>query len=692
MEGEAQRIFKTAFHKTKNTTNMAISKVWPMALAFAVLALGCNYTQKVRDGRTAYERMQFALAAQMLQKDYAKAKGQAEKGKLAFLLGESYRRANQSDRAIDWYKAAYDAQYGVDALKAYAYALKKAERYAEAEEAFKNLGMEIGSPYEYRGDIADCKVARTWLADAAKNDYKVENLPFNSPASDYAPCLLADGRMAFTSDRSSSTGEATYKWTGNRFSDFFVVDENASAALPLDVPNLNTAYNEGTIAFNREGTEAVFARCGTAGKEDDHCQLFRLAKSAEGWSAPEPLPFVEAGINYAHPAFSADGQTLYFASDHPDGWGGYDIYSVERNANGWGEPKVLGRNINTEKNDMFPSVDADTLYFASEGHTGMGGLDVFKVYRAGNGQWTPPYNLKAPINSGGDDFALVVDQRIAPSKGILQRGFFSSNRLGGQGSDDLYAFERKVPAPPPVSVVQPKDSVIVPIKPVIVYELILEGYVLEKIYAQADNPNSRVLGRRPLQGARVQVLVNGTTQSVPVNEEGYFSMKLAEGTDYQFFASREGYLNNDKRFSTKGVAQVPEMPVQRFTLEIVLDKIFKNKEIVLENIYYDFDKWDIREDAKPTLNALAATLQRNPGIKIQLSSHTDCRGKDAYNETLSQKRAQSAVDYLIQLGMAPERLVAKGYGEGSPALACDCARCTETEHQANRRTTFKVLE
>lgn len=660
-------------------------------------ASACTYAQKVRDGRTAYERMQFAVAAPMLQKEFNKAKKASERGKLAFMLAESLRRSNQAQLATDWYKTAYENQYGIDALREYAFALKKNERYAEAQEIFNALGLEIGSPYEYKGEIAACKVAQTWLTDAPKSGYTLENLSFNSADADYAPCLLPDGKVIFSSDRQNTTNkDIVYKWTGKAFSDFFVVEKNnQNAMLFSDIEGINSLYNEGTIAFNNDASEVVFARCGNNDKNDDYCKLYYSQKTTSGWTQPKLLPFAEQdGVNYAHPAFSKDGKTLYFACNRTDGWGGYDIYYVERKVGTWAEPQVLSRSINTEKNDMFPSIDNDTLYFASEGHTGMGGLDVFKTYRLKNGQWSPAYNLKSPINSGSDDFGFIIDAYAPKKQGIWQAGYFSSNRPNGKGSDDIYRFEWTLPEKPILAVVTNtpnKDTIQTkPIKP-LEQKIILEGYILEKIYANATDPNSKVLGRKPLGGASVQTSFGGKSQPITLAEDGSFSMVLEKETDYHFFASKTEYLNNDKRFSTKGIALVPEMPVQKFTLEIVLDKIFKDKEIVLENIYYDYDKWDIRTDARPTLDALVGVLSKNPTIKIQLSSHTDCRGKDTYNETLSQRRAQSAVDYLIQQGVEPSRLVAKGYGETSPALSCGCNQCTEAEHQANRRTTFKVL-
>ena len=224
------------------------------------------------------------------------------------------------------------------------------------------------------------------------------------------------------------------------------------------------------------------------------------------------------------------------------------------------------------------------------------------------------------------------------------------------------------------------------------YKILLEGYVLEKIYADGTNPNSAVLGRKPLNGSSVTISIGKQKKQVTVGEDGLFSLELQENSDYNFFASNEGYLSNQTNFTTKGLGKDPVNPIQKYEVEIVLDKIFKDKEITLQNIYYDYDKSDIREDAKPTLDELSSILFQNPNIKIQLASHTDCRGNDDYNASLSQRRAESAVNYLISRGIESNRLVAKGYGESSPAVSCECKKCTETENQANRRTTFKILE
>ncbi len=673
----------------------------PFLLLVVLLGLGaaCTYTLKIKDGRTAYDRKQFAVAVPMLEKEFARAKTRKEKGELAYQLGDSYRRTGRDEQSLRWFQTAYDNNYGADALKAQAYTLKKLERYPEAREVFKNLGIEIGSPYEYRKEITACTIAEGWLKEVPTNGLTVENAPFNSSQHDFSPAWYTDGRLVFTSDRNvNAPKENRYNWTGNSFMHLLIVDpENASPQAFKDniTPELTT--NQGTTAFNRDFSEVFFTQTVAAYKGDDaFCKIYVTKKTTEGWTPSTPLPFQKERLNYMHPALSTDGNTLYFACNDPEGWGGYDLYSVQHNSKtetGWDDPKILSRSINTPGNELFPVLDADTLYFASDGLTGMGGLDIFRTYKSDRNAWAPPLNLKAPVNSGADDFTLIVDARTTKTNAVkpvkpgdlIRAGYITSNRPGGLGGDDIYRFSQRVPPPKPVkvdTVVQkPKDA-----------RIVLEGYVLEKILTNTADPNSKVLGRKPLSGATVAAEGGSKKQPFTVKDDGFFKMELAENTDYTFVATQKGYLSNSAKFSTKGIARDPANPVQVFEIEIVLDKIFQNQEIVLENIYYDYDKWDIRPDAEPTLNRLAEVLRQNPTIKIQLGSHTDCRGNDGYNQNLSQRRAESAVNYLISKGIDGGRLSAVGYGEQQPAVTCICTKCTEVEHQTNRRTTFKVVE
>lgn len=644
---------------------------------------GCTYTLKVKDSKTAFDLKQYANATTFGQKEFAKAKSKVEKGKIAFLIADSYRELHNDMKAQTWYKTAYDNGSNLDALREYTYCLKRSENYKEAADAFKTLGLEIGAPYEYRREITACNVAQGWIDDQKYSGFTVEPAPFNTPAADYAPSVLNDGQVVFTSDRTTATGDALYAWTGNKFSDLFMVENNNAKSFDKQ---LNTKDNEATATFTPNGKEMYFTKSGND-TTVYYSKIFYSKKISGTWTTPEVLPFCKEKIRYSTPSVSADGKTLIFASNDPEGWGGFDLYECRLTSEGFVEPKLMPRTLNSQGNEAYPFIDGDTLYFASDFHTGMGGYDVFKSYKLKDGSWSSPWNMKPPINSGSDDFGFVIDNQSVKKDEVFQQGYFSSNRIGGKGNDDIYRFERRTPPPRPVVVVPEK-----PKEATIVYKNTLDIIVLEKVFQANDNPNSKVLGRKPLADSKVNITINGKKREMTVNTEGVASLDLEDNSDYAFIASHEGYLNNSEKFSSKGLGKDPANPIQKFEVEIVLDKIYKNKEITLDNIYYNYDKWDIRTDAEPTLIKLAQTLSENPTIKIQLSSHTDCRGKDDYNATLSQKRAESAVNFLISKGIASERLVAKGYGESQPAVVCDCTKCTEEQHQANRRTTFKVLE
>ena len=666
----------------------------PVPLLILVLS-SCSYTIKIRDGRTAFERKQFATAIPMLRREFEKADLRRDRGQLAFLIGESYRHAGQDDKALEWYGKAYENNFGSEAMKAKAYALKRTEQYPEARETFRTLGIEIGSRYEYRKEITACDIAENWVKDIPNTGWSLQPVAFNSAQNDFAPARYPDGRIVFTTDRNTPGNREKYSWTGNRYMNLMVAEADNASPQFLFATAPGSLTNIGVCNMNNNGTELFFSQSISYTKSDDAFnKLFLCSRTSpdEEWSAPEQLPFQKDRVNYMHPALSADGNTLFFSANDPDGWGGYDLCAMQRNPrkeSGWEEPVILGRNVNSSGNEVFPTTDADTLYFSSDGLPGMGGLDIFKTYRTDRG-WTPPFNLKAPVNSGYDDFSFLVLAN-APKNTfkrpgeLIRSGLLTSNRKaeGAKGGDDIYRFEQRIPLPRPAPPDTPPVKTVTP-------KLILDVYVLENILADPEDPNSLILGRKPLPGATVKADFSGKKLSFNTDNEGMYRLEMPENTDYTFLASFPGYLSNNARFSSKGIARDPNNPVQYFEVEIVLDQIYRQKEIVLENIYYDYDKWDIRKDAEPSLDRLAGMLRQNADIKIQLGSHTDCRGNDAYNIALSQKRAQSAVNYLISKGIDPSRLTAVGYGETSPAASCACARCTEAEHQLNRRTTFKI--
>ncbi|NJB85142.1 outer membrane protein OmpA-like peptidoglycan-associated protein [Lewinella marina] len=656
-----------------------------LLIAFVLIfAGGCTYTAKITDGATAVERKQYDVAVPMLQREYKRAKSRGQQGAIAMNLAISYRETGRDEPAVEWFQTAYDNGVGPDALREKAAALKRLERYEEAIQTYTDLGFEIGSRYEFRKDIAGAELAMRLKAEREAQkvpEYEVTPVAFNSAGADYAAVALND-QLVFTSDRSAATGEETYKWTGRSFSDIFTTDDPTSGAVSPFNPSVNTEYNEGTPAFSPDGNTMYFTRCSPPAKRSDaYCGIYRSERTGGGWSPAEKLPFVTPDANFMHPAVSADGTRLIFSANLNEGWGGYDLYTVDRLPDGnWSQPDLMNRAINTDGNEQFPTLDGDTLYFSSDGLEGLGGLDIFRTWPMEDGRYAAPRNLKMPINSGADDFAYIIVQRNGTGVGSTTTGYFSSSRPGGAGSDDIYAYTKTVLPPPPPS----PDPV--------VYRNVLDVTVVEKIYEEPGNPRSRVLGLRPVPNATVIASIGDQSRTVSTNEEGQLSLVLADDQLYQFRAERPDYLSDEGRFSSRNLPRDPEAPEQRYELELEIEKIFRNQEIVLENIYYDFDESSIRQDAQPTLNELAEVLTLNPDIRIELGSHTDCRGRDAYNQTLSQARAQAAVDYLISKGISTDRLAARGYGESQPIAECVCERCTEDQHQLNRRTTFRILE
>ncbi len=640
----------------------------------------CSYTLKIKDGQTAYQKKYYPLAIELLQKEFNKTKLRTEKSKKAFLIGESCNAIEQLDNAKKWYKIASDNSYGPDAMREYAYVLKKQEDYNNAVEVFKNLGSEIGSPYEYKKDILACKQAIIWKEKSKESPYIVKSLEINTSASEFSPYLLKDA-MIFSSDRATKKGKE-YHWTGKNFMQFYTVRNpilSKNSLVEKWQPELQTNFNQGSISYNEDGNLMILCRCGELVSENQYCKLYSSAYLNNTWTAPEVLSFTLENINYMHPALSKDGKKLYYSANNPNGWGGYDIYETSKINEEWSIPKLLNKPINTFGNELFPSLDNDTLYFASDGLQGMGGLDIFKTYKINGENWVPPLNMLPPINSGGDDFGLIIDNISLKEPGVYQKGFFTSNKTGGMGSDDIYQFDKVVLPPKPIDTLKKAAKIYLTIN------------IVEKILSDTSNPNSKIKGRKSLIADNINKILNNKKEMLVANKDNML-LELELGKDYSFEATKKGYLTNVQTFSTNGIVIENNSEDLTFDLEIILDKVFLNKEIRLENIYYDYDKADIRTDAMPTLDQLTLVLSQNPTINIQLSSHTDCRGNDSYNQELSQRRAQSAVNYLISKGIDSKRMIAKGFGESNPELLCLCKDCTEAEHQFNRRTTFLILK
>ncbi len=686
-----------------------------LGLLLITLLGACTVQENIQDGQTAYNLKKYQLAAELLQKDFARAEMPDEKAKIAFQIGQSYAFNNRYDQAADWFFQANDLGYGSEAVLEYALMLKAQEKYIEAIKYFNQYLIE--EPFrrpEMTLEINACNNALNWMQrqddEYARDTYVTPLSGLNSSDADFQPVLFQNNKLVFTSSRSDASGENTDSWTGDQFYDLFVADiqdiDRFGSPAPFIGP-FNTEYNDGTITFNKNFTEVYFTRCGsTDRKVDDYCGLYVSALQPDGgWSDPVALPFFEDTMNIGTPCLAPDGNTLFFAATNPDGFGGADIYYSKRNAEGWDAAVNAGQVINTNGNEVFPAFDAEGhFYFSSDKHPGMGGLDIFSAtWKAG--KFSNIQNLEYPINSGADDFGLVVlDKRTFAGSDTLAAGYFSSNRKGGKGDDDLYVYVKtKKKLPPPVYV--------------------LKGRVMEKVYEVPDDVNSAVLDTVPLEKAiatlaypELLTLLGKFT----VGADGAFSITIDSLKDYKITGMKEGYFNNSTLVSTKTVKGAAGDTVEVFA-EVVLDKIpvatgTATAEIRLENIYYDYNSAALRPESFPELDKLVELLNENPGMTIQINSHTDARGKDAYNIKLSGGRAQSVVDYLVSKGIDSTRLTSKGYGETSPSLVTKdltlpSGKVTpkgtileekyintfksnkddfEYLHQLNRRTTFNV--
>lgn len=659
-----------------------------LILMLALTGASCTFTRKVQTGMQAYEVKQFSVATSLFAKEYEASRSQQDKATIAYYTGASYMEMNNPAAAEGWYFKAHQDGYGPESMMGYAEALKQQEKYKEAIQAYQNLLKSSPDNAQYRSNITLCRQAIDWSIN--KNPaYQISQAPFNSSASDYSPAPIGPGQVVFTSDRNAGEDKSTYLWTGRAFSDLFVSKAGGLDIAPFD-PAINSESNDGTVAFSPDGNTLVFTRCFAGSEYNAWCKLMISQKRGNEWTEPEVMPFVIEKSNYGQPAFAANGSTLFFTSDLPDGEGGHDLYfSQSDGAGGWTQPVNVGPIINTMGNEEYPTVYKDTLYFSSDRLPGLGGLDIFKTYLDNRGQWVPPINLRSPINSGSDDFGFVVDTFTPAPEGIVMQGYFTTSRGGASRNDDIYAFSVKGK---PTSTTSADSIPPVVEEKKIEYQLYLSLRVMEPIFEVPDDPNSKRIGKKPLPNGPIIISDGLTDQRFVTDELGQFLIKLDFGKKYTFTAKYRDHLAVTYELNTDEVEKNPEKPIRTITQILELDPIFKNKEIILENIFYDYDQWAIRDDAKPSLDKLAIIMKNNPALRIQLSSHTDCRGTDEYNLDLSQKRAQAAVDYLKSVGIPEKRLVAQGFGESNPAVNCVCEQCTEAQHQANRRTTFKVID
>jgi peptidoglycan-associated lipoprotein len=628
----------------------------------------------VKDGKTARELLLFNQSIDFLVKEFNAEKDPAKQLQTALEIADSYRKFNDFANAEKWYKQAVDLNGNDRVLFQLGMAQKQQEKYEEAIKTFEQYQKITAEGFEGRRQANQCREALEWKR--AFTRIQVRNLEaLNTSSSDYGLEPYKGNQFVFTSSRDDCMGTERDGWTGDKFSDLFVTDKkegNFTYPANMSTP-VNSLAHESSATFSKDFKEMYFIRCmKDEKKSNQYCHLYYTAFNNEHWNEPVKLDLFADTVNVYDPYLSKDGKYLLVAADVKDNFGSTDIYMFTKADSGWGVPQNLGSVINTPGSERYPWLDdKGNLYFSSNGHPGMGGLDIFKSIRLKNG-YKEPVNLKAPINSGADDFAFRID-KYKPANGedtVLYSGYFSSSRKGGKGSDDIYRFEEKW-----------------------INLFVLKGKTVEKQYEDPENPDSRVLGLKPLSKARVDLKTpeDKILATVFSDTAGNFSFKLQQESDYKLTGGKNGYFNKNEFVSTKGKRQQDSVLIYVYA-QIELEKIFPQKMIVIPNIYYDYDKTVLRPESKLVLDTVFIFFKENPDLTVEIGSHTDSRGSDAYNEKLSQGRAQSVVDYLVEKGIPKERLIAKGYGETKLVNNCgNGVNCSEEEHQKNRRTTFRVV-
>ncbi|MGV3598187.1 MAG: OmpA family protein [Bacteroidota bacterium] len=631
------------------------------ALGAAVMA-GCSRKATITDANKAFESREYFLSSSMYKQAYAALTDKELKAEAAFGAAESFRKINDYKNAEYWYNQTLkNDPDNKEAIWFVAMEMKNAERYEEAKAKFEEYKAEGGIGDQADHEIEGCVKGMAWKKEQTR--YVVENMKsLNTKNSDFGVVAYRGDALFFSSDRENPDNRRVYGRTGDKFVDIYRAElkrAKRGEQLP-SIGKVNPAeglvfdYNEATGAFS--GSKIYFTLCNGVEGTENSCKIYEATLSGNAFKDVTALSFCDDSLtNYGHPSVSQDGLTLYFSADLPGGFGGKDIYSTtfDKRSKSWGAPVNAGSVINTKNDDMFPFIHADgTLYFSSNGHVGMGGLDVFSAKNNG-GTWEEPVNMKWPINSGADDFSFTVSDD-------KQNGYLSSNRDGGKGKDDIYGFYLK------------------PLE-----------FKLKIVVKDAKTGKT-------IPNATVKFTINNDSSAAfTANVDGVLEAPLMMNASYGFFASKtEDYYFDSE---TKQVSTIGKELSENFVQELLLNQMNVEDEFTLKGIYYDLDKADLRSESLPVIDSLITLLNKYPKIRIEIGSHTDCRSSKEYNEQLSQRRAQSVVDYLISKGIASARLEAKGYGETKLVNDCACEgaevkrNCSEEEHQLNRRTTFRIV-
>ena len=641
----------------------------------SLLLTGCGADQALKKAEKYYAIGEYYDAAAQYRKAYSAtpSKEKEKRGQLSAKMAECYRRINNTNKAITAYKNVirYKQADSLTHLRL-AQQLMKTGNYKEAGKQFQTAIDSLPNEeilWLAKNGLEAAKMAPEWKKEGSKYTVKRMDL-FNSRRDDYSPALTGDDndQLFFTSTRNQAQGDEYSGITGSKPSDIFWAqkDEKGKWGKPQSIDSeLNSAFDEGACCFSPDGKTMYLTQCKTDPQYPRYATIAVSSRSDAAWSKPKELNISKDTLSsFAHPAVSPDGEWLYFVSDMPGGMGGLDIWRCQLlSGSETGGVENLGALINTAGDEMFPTFRPNgDLYFSSDGHPGLGGLDIF-IAKPKTVGWTIEHP-GFPLNSQGDDFGMTFE-------GLLNQGYFSSSRGDNRGLDHIYSF----------------------FNPEIVQTV--KGWVYEQDGYELTDAVVYMVGN------------DGTNLKLSVRGDGSFTQEIKPGVDYVLLGTCKGFLNHQEQLRVEPVTESEE-----YVLQFPLANIAA--PVLIENIFYDFDKATLRPESATALDELVKLLNENPNVTIELSAHTDYKGSDQYNERLSQRRAESVVGYLIEHGIAADRLTPKGYGEGKPktikrkvaeryeflkggdVLTEDfIAKLPEEQqeqcNQLNRRTEFKVL-
>ncbi len=652
----------------KNFKNFALTTTAVIAFAFSVNAQK-NY---LKDADVAFDHHQYFNAIELYKQAYVKTKKADAKSKILYRTAVSYQEINDMQGAETYYNKAIKAKYPdpIAHLKL-GDCLKAQKKYPEAIIEYTAYKKEAPSDVAGENGVKSCELAQQWkdAKNTPETRLKVENMALiNSKESDFSPAYSdkKGNKLIFTSTRQGGLGSIDVN-TGQNHSDLYetALDKNGKWSTPVALgANIVSKMNDASVSVSKKGDVMYMTRCPEEKNKQLKCQIYVCKKQGPSWAEPVLLPFNIDTIAFGHPAISADGKTLYFTSKLPGGFGGKDIWKSTVEGKEFGAPVNLGPSINTPGDEMYPYITDDdkTLYFSSNYHLGMGGLDLFKAEKSADGKFTKaPENLKYPMNSEGDDFGIIFE-------GKKMRGYFTSNREGGKGSDDIYSFNL-----PPLL------------------------FNLSGTVVSAE-------GNEPVQNAMIHLKgSNGDLFEEKTGADGIYNFKLKENTSYEITVATDkqtvsksfklGFLANK---DLGKLTTVGENESKDFVKDFALTPV--KAEIRFPAVLYELGKADLKPESKDSLNFLYQTLIDNPTIVIELQAHTDSRGNNAKNQILSDARAKSCVDYLsIEKKIPLERLKSKGWGETKLLVKDDVINKAKTKeekealHQKNRRTVFRIV-